>query len=1152
MEIDEAKSGRRPHSASDNSGLATSSRQEHQLDRILSDFLAQSKDEVEVFRLNLTGAFNKTKNLKDRLYALDSCLKAPVLESLVSTLGQRGDDLPPKFMKQVFHMSTSPPVIRPYNSTTDIIKDLDKKQLNRADKLQCLLSLFQCAYRTDASRQTVNVVRTTPTVNFNDRFYGDGLLLLESHITIHNNLFHIPSDDVSTGPVHTEVVGTKKSAKTPNIARHYYSKVLPIIQSSGFGKTRTCVQLSTNSPGMLVCLRSSSTDSPYHDSDYVSFPPQDSEVFKYFAKHNNNYQGNEKPTTETAHQQFNLVHLVVLAWLSAYCRAIAFYLAYLKRLSPACFSARRMCTSDPQLCWSTVVFQLANAIHTSDFIPHRLFRERAMCPNNDLVKIFSHNRDPPKSFLSQERRQQQEEQKAQKEQEEQRKRKRQKEQGEQKEQVEQKECDPPHLYCTQNLRTQLLKHICEDAKRINALMLKAYSGRLFYEDLLLDAISDFLRENLHSLEDSTPNFANQPFFFWPSTNADLWPTFSLSYIETAREVSRRMNPGGTHLLTQPFSTMPLDVNFPPAYRQDVFGRNCKLTFKELNQMLPRLGRPLWYDVSYRHQDGTIKPREIMGKLVIPHWMWDYRGGSKAVSGWGVPEETRLPPAPPAPTTQPAASAVTQAESAPAALAVEQDDPFLQLVDPALLMDEQALAPTSDLDSSREDSPLALVDDNLDFVFAEADAETAAAAAAATQEPAAEDVEMHDNFHNNFQEDASSGEVLDPFPIPSLDLPAADKDNLQEGSEAGSEAGLEAETLEQEEDTGETLPQLPLQEVQAPQPQQLELDVPDMPEDGIVVLLPSMDSPTGPVPNLLLDSHAAEEPPMLPPIPGLSPITDWNVGVDTDVDSFAVTISPADILKIFPAGCYLSLISHAPDFKDLASFNSWVYFAELKVLFRFEPQFKLPLIQRLCQAPQKAILIPSEYATALTLGELRLDVGIVVEALQDIGCQNVRMGAYGIKVPVDRFLDPAMLSEHPMRESNVFDIGCTIDTGRVTLIAPKSKKGKYKQYPMALRVGRGFGSVELKWSSRTDGITHFKGYPKLTHLLKAGAAGAGQAGVPMTVKTVKDRISTLESWKQRIIGTAPELGSGVRLEVTVQAATMQQARAAAEASQRSAA
>ncbi|SPO31667.1 uncharacterized protein UTRI_10309 [Ustilago trichophora] len=645
MEIDKSDSGRHIRSASSNSGLTTSSRQENQIDQILSDFLAQTEIEHNVFRLNLTIAFNKSSHLEARYFSLDSCLKAPVFKSLVSTLGQSGDDLPLKFINDIFHTSTSPRVVRPYNSNADIIQKLDKKQFDRADNLQCLLTLFQCAYRADASRQTVNVVRTTPTVNFNDRFYGDGLLLLESHITIHNDLFHVPSGNVPTGPVHTDIVGTKQPAKTPDIARHYYSKVLPIIQSSGFGKTRTCVQLSTNSPGMLVCLRSNSTDSPYHDSDYVSFPPQDSKVFEYFAKHNIHYPGNEKPTTQAAHQDFNLVHLAVLAWLSAYCRAIAFYLAYLKQMSPTCFSARRTCTSDPQLCWSTVVFQLANAIHTSDFIPHRLFRERAMCPNNDLVKIFSHNRDPPESFVSQQRRQQQKEQKEPKEQNKHKKHKKQKKQ----EQQEQR--DPPHLYCTQKLRSQLLEHICKDAKRINTQMLKAYSGRLFYKDLLLDAISDFLRENLHSLEDSTPKFANQPFFFlaldecgsmanllpvirrvwfhalprrtWillVDTNSDLAPLAG----RTAREGSRRMNPGGTHLLTQPFSTMPLDVNFPPAHRRDVFDQKCKLTFKELNQMLPRLGRPLWYDISYHHEDGTIKPREIIGKLVIPHWMWDHR------------------------------------------------------------------------------------------------------------------------------------------------------------------------------------------------------------------------------------------------------------------------------------------------------------------------------------------------------------------------------------------------------------------------------------------------------------------------------------------------------------------------------------------------
>lgn len=35
--------------------------------------------------------------------------------------------------------------------------------------------------------------------------------------------------------------------------------------------------------------------------------------------------------------------------------------------------------------------------------------------------------------------------------------------------------------------------------------------------------------------------------------------------------------------------------------------------------------------------------------------------------------------------------------------------------------------------------------------------------------------------------------------------------------------------------------------------------------------------------------------------GVAPITNWDVGVDTDVDFFAVTIFPADILCIFPAG-----------------------------------------------------------------------------------------------------------------------------------------------------------------------------------------------------------------------------------------------------------
>jgi hypothetical protein len=50
-----------------------------------------------------------------------------------------------------------------------------------------------------------------------------------------------------------------------------------------------------------------------------------------------------------------------------------------------------------------------------------------------------------------------------------------------------------------------------------------------------------------------------------------------------------------------------------------------------------------------------------------------------------------------------------------------------------------------------------------------------------QQPAEEDVEVE----NNFQDDASSAQVPDPFPIPSLDLAAAAEDS---GSDSEPELG----------------------------------------------------------------------------------------------------------------------------------------------------------------------------------------------------------------------------------------------------------------------------------------------------------------------------------------------------------------------------
>lgn len=56
--------------------------------------------------------------------------------------------------------------------------------------------------------------------------------------------------------------------------------------------------------------------------------------------------------------------------------------------------------------------------------------------------------------------------------------------------------------------------------------------------------------------------------------------------------------------------------------------------------------------------------------------------------------------------------------------------------------------------------------------------------------------------------------------------------------------------------------------------------------------------------------AVPEPATLGLIPDLSPVRGWDTELARDIDSFAVTISPADLLHIYPSGAVLSrLVVH---------------------------------------------------------------------------------------------------------------------------------------------------------------------------------------------------------------------------------------------------
>ena len=286
------------------------------------------------------------------------------------------------------------------------------------------------------------------------------------------------------------------------------------------------------------------------------------------------------------------------------------------------------------------------------------------------------------------------------------------------------------------------------------------------------------------------------------------------------------------------------------------------------------------------------------------------------------------------------------------------------------------------------------------------------------------------------------------------------------------------------------------------------------------------------------------PPVLPPL--AQSIANWTPqsteGID--IDSFAVSVYPADLPKIFGPSSLVRLICHAPSFADLKHFDSWVYVAKAEALLRIHPQHKQRLVEQLRLPPHSLVIYPNEFPTSLTLGEPMVTLHALVEALEAIQCQSVRIQAYGMKAPLASFSNPVQYQPHPLQEANVYDVACTYPTNRITLLAPQTQSGQrtavYKLYPCGLRVGQGYGGVEFKAVSRSDGILHFKAYSRMTHVLKAVSQLAGQAGQPMTIGVCKNRLHRLQAWKERMLPCPEADMLGIRLEVSVRALSLQHA------------
>ncbi|SPO20522.1 uncharacterized protein UTRI_10042 [Ustilago trichophora] len=144
-----------------------------------------------------------------------------------------------------------------------------------------------------------------------------------------------------------------------------YAKVLPILQSSGTGKTKLAVQLSAYQAGMLICTRNRNNSLP------TSFPPFDEKVHTYFrdtldCKWNSKWLPKAKLTIQ---------YKRLAAWVGAYFNLLADCIKQLKE-HRGCFDSQgQSLHSKVDACWQTVVYYLACRIHSgTDFIQNYSFQ----------------------------------------------------------------------------------------------------------------------------------------------------------------------------------------------------------------------------------------------------------------------------------------------------------------------------------------------------------------------------------------------------------------------------------------------------------------------------------------------------------------------------------------------------------------------------------------------------------------------------------------------------------------------------------------------------------------------------------------------------------------------------------------------------------
>ncbi|CDW97621.1 hypothetical protein [Sporisorium scitamineum] len=562
--------------------------------------------------------------------------QSPFIKLATRFLTQSARDLPAHVVQQVFQLDRlqlNSGYQPNFPQTAKVV--LDRIRLYRhtttdppSTLLKCLAAFIPLVFKPAPPPATLEVEQRARYVQraFSSAFLGPAVDRLIFHLLVHSKHSFTTHGRTTLNPrSHKRSLKPQPSTdQQPDLP--YYARVIPILQSSGFGKTKMCIHLSARHPGLLLCLRHHSP------KQATSFPPQDSLVYQYMracidALPKPHAEHLDKNDLDPGHDDLD-VHFRLANFLAAYCSSLTRYLVQLMRLS-GCYQTFAASTpagshSSWSLCWKTLVYVLSTSLYQKsgflpalaldpplDFCSHLgTFKDLGLFPGSQKSRLdrdaghdralTQHQIDFVSSLRAEDAR-------------------------------DKLISEIIDLADLGNERLQVYTDAAKMAQNIIRPSLLELEKLVEKHDPDREAMFHLALDECGSIESLLPhlrrlwNYA-EPERTWIlliDTNSQISPVAG----KAASAASSRTDLfSGTHQLPLPFTALPLDVH--PTHEDALDLAKAiqagKCSLRRLNLMIPKLGRPLWNDNSlFRDQDYLLRCHAIIGKLVggSTSWRW---------------------------------------------------------------------------------------------------------------------------------------------------------------------------------------------------------------------------------------------------------------------------------------------------------------------------------------------------------------------------------------------------------------------------------------------------------------------------------------------------------------------------------------------------